>query len=103
MKSWTYGAVGLAAGLLIGSLLLGDLGETPCYEVDSQAQDHREALFRDPAAADAYVALLNIARDNPGCFSPETVDMLRAGLESTRTDTGEREVDVVTPRPEESS
>jgi hypothetical protein len=71
-------AVGIAAfalGALAGRALLGDLGETPCWEVRGRIEPIRADLERTggsgaPGQAAAR-SLAQTAEEHPDCFSPE--------------------------------
>lgn len=69
---------GLAAGLLIGAVVLGDLGERPCYEVHERAQPLWEQLHAaDDDQMDAVRELARLADRHTGCFEPHRRQALR--------------------------
>lgn len=70
--------VGLAAGLLIGAVLLGDLGERPCYEVHLRAQPLWDQLHAaDSDQMEAVRQLARLADRHTGCFEPARRQALR--------------------------
>lgn len=83
--------VGLfAAGLLVGATLFGDVGETPCYEVEEMAQPARNVLTDTFGSGDegrqAARDLVDLAREHPSCFHPAEVERLE---EPSRSSPGE--------------
>lgn len=77
--------VSFVLGLGLGAVLLGDLGEVPCYEVEEQAQPARDRLADTfgggEEGREAIRELVALAREHPGCFDPENVALLERELE----------------------
>lgn len=79
--------VGLfAAGLLVGATLFGDVGETPCSEVEEMAQPARNVLTDTFGEGEegrrAARDLLDLAQEHPSCFHPAEVELLEDTLRS---------------------
>lgn len=107
------GGAALALGAILGSAALGDLGETPCWEVRARVQPLRDELAntfgRGETAQAAARSLARTADEHPGCFPPEQREFFadladRAGAEPAATETatevpGEELVPTVAPSP----
>lgn len=80
--------VGLfAAGLMVGATLFGDIGETPCYEVEEMAQPARNVMSATFGGGEegrqATRTLLKLSREHPSCFHPSEVELLEGQLQSS--------------------
>lgn len=80
--------VGLfAAGLVVGATFFGDVGETPCYEVEEMAQPARNVMSATFGGGEegrqAMRDLLKLAREHPSCFHPSEVELLEDQLQSS--------------------
>lgn len=85
-RSMVAGVVLFAAGVVVGAMFLGDIGETPCYEVREQAQPARDVLTDTFGAGEegrqAAQDLLDLVRSHPGCFEPGMAEFLERQLQS---------------------
>lgn len=90
------GVAALAVGAILGSAALGDLGETPCWEVRARVQPLRDQLANTFGAGEtgraAARSLARTAAEHPGCFPPEEREFFadladRAGAEPGATET----------------
>lgn len=86
---WRSVAAGVGlffAGVLAGATLLGDAGETPCYEVEERAQPARDVLSSTFGGGEegrqAMRDLFGLAQEHPGCFDPAYVELLEGELQS---------------------
>ena len=89
LPRWRSIAAGVGlfvAGVVVGATLLGDIGETPCYEVQERAQPSRDVLTDTFGSGErgrqAGQELLELATEHPGCFDPGMVEFLEAQLQS---------------------
>lgn len=89
-SGWRSIAVGVglfALGLVAGATLFGDVGETPCYEVEERAQPIQDEISATFGAGEegrqAMRDLLELAHENPSCFDPAEVEFLEDQLQSS--------------------
>lgn len=80
--------VGLfAAGLVVGATFFGDIGETPCYEVEEMAQPARNVMSATFGGGEegrrATRTLLELAREHRSCFHPPEVELFEGQLQSS--------------------
>ncbi len=70
----------------MGATLLGDIGETPCYEVQERAQPARDVMTDTFGGGEegrqAARELLELAQDHPGCFDPGMTEFLEDMVQS---------------------